>query len=266
MRIPHIHSVPVEDTTPSETIAIDVRPEQYIDDLSLFEDKKSFMRFLFDTEKIIRKSFECEEYIAHLKKRCGLDHCGVHPNLRAADGFRIELHHTPFQLSDITFIVINKRMTRGESLKMQDIAHEIVELHYLDLVGIYPLCMLCHAQVHSEKMDPMFIPMSKVHGHPEKFAELYLPYMTESMRNKWNNLQILEQGHTMIENTLPIELRRKYIYIKPYENDNLEVVGTNRLIDFMQELEKSPEHTGPKLSIPSDRDEEGYYVLRPRRF
>lgn len=265
MRISHVHSLP-ESSAPSETITIDVHPEAYLDDMSLFEDRKSFMKFLFTTERIIRQSFEYEEYISHLKHRCGLNYCGVHPNQKSGDGFRIELHHTPFQLSDITSIVINKRVTLNESLKMQDIAHEVMELHYLDVVGIYPLCMLCHGQVHSEKLDPMYIPMSKVHGHPEKFAELYFDHMTESMKNKWNNLQILERGHTLIETHLPLELKKKYIYVKPFANESLEVAGTNKLIDFVKQLESDPSHVGPKLVLPSstdgDRDSDGFFILR----
>ena len=269
MRIPRVYEQSKIDRAPSETVTVDVRPELYIDDMSLFEDKKSYMKFLYTTEKVIRNSFEYEDFISFLKHKRGLNHCGVHPNQKSSDGFRIELHHTPFQLSDLTSIVINKRTIRKESLKMQDIAKEVMELHYLEIVGIYPLCMLCHSQVHSEKMDPMYIPMRNVFGHPERFAELYYQYMTDSMRNKWNNIKALERGHKLIDEILPPELRKKYIYIKPYDNDSTEVIGTNKLIDFMQQLQqdtpaivRKAEAAAPKKDPYHDSD--GFYKLIPR--
>ena len=265
MRIPHIVHTRQDPSSsdPIEIVEVDIHPEQYIDDLSIFEDKKSYMKFLYTTEAIIRKSFEYEELISFIKKKHGLDHCGVHPNQDSKNGFRIELHHTPFQLSDITSIIINKRMKCGESLKMQAIAHEVMAAHYLDMVGIYPLCMLCHTQVHSEKMDPMFIPMRTVYGHPELFAEVYGPYMTDSMKNKWNNIKVLEQGHTIIEEHLPPELKRKFIYIKPFKDEPLEVVGTNKLIDFVQRLQV--DSFDEDFEDEPARDKDGYIILRRKR-
>ena len=70
---------------------------------------------------------------------------------------------------------------------MTDICHEVMELHYLGLVGLYPLCQICHAYAHPQSAhdgDDLFIPIENVFGDPEKFWELYGQYATESMHTK----------------------------------------------------------------------------------
>lgn len=249
----------------SETIRVNIQPEAYFDDIELFEDKKEYIAWMYRMKKLIRDSFEYEhELIPFLKKKTGMDHCGFHPNQKMEDGFRIELHHTPFVLEDIVDIVVRKRLANGQSMKMQEIAHEVMELHYLGLAGLYPLCMICHAIIHDPNLDPMFIPMGKVRGDPTGFAELYWPYFSDSMQTKWQNLQTLEKSYQLITQNMPIELQKKFIYIKPYEDDDTEVVGTNRLIDFTN-LINSPHPVDGEGEVEDlERDEDGFWVLHRR--
>ena len=247
MRIPHVHKFHLENIeAPSAEVEVDIRPEAYLDDLGLFDDRKEYVQFVIRLKQMIRKSYEYEQAIYFLKRKHGMDHCGVHPNQSIQNGFRIELHHTPFCLEDIVHIVINKRLKRGESLKMQDIASEIMELHYLDLVGLYPLCMLCHAYAHPQGEhagNDLFIPMANVNGDPERFYEIYQPYATESIQTKFANIQQLNRGYNIIEANIPHELMRKYIYIKPKDHNgkesDLEVISTSKLVGFIHDLNKS---------------------------
>ena len=245
MRIPHINKLRLEsvDKAPSAEIEVSIEPSVYLDDLGLFEDKKEYIKWVIRMKKMIRDSFEYQELIYFLKRKRGMDHCGVHPNQTIHGGFRIELHHTPFCLEDIVHIVTNKRKQRGESMKMTDIANEIMELHYLGLIGLYPLCMICHYFCHSDEGDALFIPLENVWGEPEKFYELYKPYATEAIQTKWNNLVQLNKGYHLITQTIPVELQKKYIYVKPTDKKgkkaDFEVVSTVKLIDFINEISKS---------------------------
>lgn len=240
MRIPHVHKYHLEsvDKTPSAEVEISIKPESYLDDLVIFDDKKEYIKWIIRMKHLIRSSYEYEELIQFLRKRCGMDHCGIHPNLSDWNGFRIERHHTPFTMEDIVDIITRKRLERNESLKMSEIGREVMEVHYLGLVGLYPLCMLCHGFAHSDSGDTLFIPMANVFGDPVKFVDIYGNYMSESMRTKWSNVEILNKSYTMITNTLPIELQRKYIYVKPVEDRDEEVISTNKLMDFISSFNK----------------------------
>ena len=244
MRIPHIHKLRLENVEQvASEIEVDIRPEAYLDDLGLFDDRKEYIKFVIRLKQMIRNSFELQEAISFLKRKHGMDHCGIHPNLSIPNGFRIELHHTPFCLEDIVHIIIKKRLDRGESLKMQAIAREIVEIHYLDLIGLYPLCMICHAYAHpsgDNAGNDLFIPIANVSGNPDEFYNIYKEHVTESVRTKYENIQQLNRGYTLIEENIPPELMRKYIYIKPKtpegEKSDLEVISTKKLVGFIKEL------------------------------
>lgn len=246
MRIPHVHGLRLENVNvPSAEVEVDIQPEAYLDDLGLFEDRREYIKFVIRIKQMIRHSYEYEQLIYFLKRKHGLDHCGIHPNCSIKNGFRIELHHTPFCLEDIVHIVIKKRLDKGQSLKMGDIITEIMELHYLGLVGLYPLCMLCHAYAHPQgehSGNDLFIPIANVIGDPEEFYEIYKDHTTESIQTKFTNIQQLNRGYSLIEENIPPELMRKYIYIKPKTKDgeksDLEVISTRKLVSFIQELNK----------------------------
>lgn len=238
MRIAHLYPDSVEaekNPVRSENIEVNIQPQPYEDDFGIFDDRKEYMKFLYTTERVIRDSCEYVKLMDFIKHRRGLDHCGIHRNLSSDYGIRIEEHHHPFQLSDICVTVINKRYVRGETLKMQDIAHEVMELHYLRVVGIYPLCTLCHSYYHSDHGDNLFIPMRNVFGEPEKFVEMYKPYFSDALRTKWNNIQALEKGYRVISENLPKELQKKYIYVSPF-GDGSSAVGMDKLVGFIREL------------------------------
>ena len=247
MRIPHIDPYRIEksDKGSSKEVKVDIQPEAYVDDLGMFEDKKEYIKWIMRMKKYFRDSRENEDLIHFLKYKCGMDCCGVHPNQSVYQGFRIELHHTPFCLEDIVNIVTNKRLTRHESVKMSDIATELAKIHWLGLVGLYPLCTLCHSIVHTTSpiSEDLFIPISKVYGDPERFVDIYGEYMSESMQNKWNNILQLNKSYDLITEHLPIELIKEYVYISV--DDKTEAISTNKLITFVNDLSSG---SIPKLS------------------
>jgi len=228
-------------SAPTSEIKVDIKPEGYIDDLGLFEDKKEYVKFMMRLKQMIRNSFEYTEAISFLKKQYGMNYCGIHPNLKMCDGFRIELHHTPLVLEDYCSIIINKRIKRGETLKMSAIASEVMEVHYLGLVGLYPLCELCHHFAHSAPGDELFIPMANVYGYPGEFMNIYGDFVPAAMKTKWENVQVLNKSYTMINNELPLELQKQYIYIDATEDDAIvpEGISTTKLVKFIDKLNKN---------------------------
>ena len=236
MRIPYLKEHLMDDRSQSEEVVIDIPEEEYQEDPRVFTDKKLYGKWMETEKKIIRSSFEYIDLISFIKRKQGLDHCGVHPHLSIQNGFRIEAHHTPFTLQDIVDTVVHRRLKVGDSLDMQRVAREVMEIHYLDIVGLYPLCMICHALAHDPDGEGIFIPNEKLHGYPEKFVELYYDYMTENLRAKWTNLVALEKSYKLIKKTLPIELQKKYIYVKPIETREESVISTKKLMNFIASL------------------------------
>ena len=242
MRIAHVHNYHTSDSDPkkivkSSTIEVDIKPISYLEDLGVFDDEKEFFRFIVRTKYYIRKSGSYTEFIKFLKKKRGMNRCGVHPNIRGDNGFSINIHHTPLVLEDIVHIVIAKRQKMNESLTMSAIAKEVMELHYMGLVGFYPLCETCHEYAHSDAND-LFIPLNKIYGDPESFVDIYQKYLEDSpLMNKFQNILVLNKGYNLLEQVVPMSLRKKYIYVRmksPKKNDDAHyIVSNKKLYDLL---------------------------------
>lgn len=237
MRIPKIHDYHLSKTETKEkidyeTISVELSPSEYIDDLGMFENEKELHKFVVRTKYYIRKSYEYESLIKFLKKYRGMYCCGVHNNITIYDNFPIEIHHTPLVMEDIIYIIINKRLKLGESMKQSKIAKEVMKLHYLGLVGLYPLCSTCHEYVHSETND-LFIPLTDVFGDPEEFFRIYQDFISSAMKEKFKNIQQLNQGYGFIQENIPEGLIRKYIIV---EQKGSEMVSTKRLYSMIHDL------------------------------
>ena len=59
----HLENV---EKTPSKEIEVDIRPEAYLDDIEIFEDKKEYIKFMIRLKKMIRDSLEYKD----LQKHC----------------------------------------------------------------------------------------------------------------------------------------------------------------------------------------------------
>ena len=162
-----------------------------------------------------------------------MNRCGVHVNLYGSDGYQIHMHHTPLVLEDIIHIVIAKRQDLNESLTMTAIAREVMELHYLGLVGLYPLCETCHEYAHGD-MNDLFIPSDAIYGDVDSFVDLYDNYISDSLKQKYRVYKTLNEGYTIIRNEIPEGLMRKYIYIKT--KGDQQVMSNARLANFIMEL------------------------------
>lgn len=247
MRVPKVHrrqdldkvknpKMTAQERKEYETAQITLTPTEYIDDLSMFEDDpKELHKFVVRTKFLIRKSLEYTSLISFLKKNRGMSCCGVHTNVKKWDGFQIEIHHSPLVIEDIIYIIINKRLKRGESLKQSLIAKEVMYCHYLGLIGLYPLCELCHSYVHGDNSD-LFIPLDVLFGDPEAFFDIYSEYIADSLKVKFRNLIELTKGYNIIRKEIPDNLRRHLIYID--SGDGKDGISQSKLYDLIVELNK----------------------------
>ena len=236
MRISKIHNYNPSKKEKSEYVKVDIEPESYYDDLDMFEDPKEFRRFLIRVKYYIRNSYEYKHLVKFLKYTKGLNYCGIHNNLKAKNGYRIELHHTPFVLEDIVYVVINKRLETKKDVKMSSIAEEVMKLHYAELVGLYPLCETCHEYAHGDAND-LFIPLDSVWGNPEVFYDLYKQWFPDQLKAKFENLLEINKGYRIIQENVPQGLIKKFIYVNNEgDSDGLEMPSNSKLIDFLNNI------------------------------
>ena len=229
-----------KDKAGSERIAVTLIPKEHSDDLDMFEPQntKQLKAFISELKYLMRKSLEYSQLMRFLKEEKGLGICGVHPNISHFDKFSIDIHHTPFVAEDIIYTVVMKRYMENESLKMSAIIEEVITLHYLDVIGLYPLCETCHAYVHGDEND-LFIPLDNIYGEPTEFYNMYKKYMAEELRNKYETFLLLNQGYHIIENNLPPSLMKKYVYIEGEERGTgSNMISTSRLAAFINETSK----------------------------
>lgn len=231
MRVPKIYEYRLQNAEeePSKTVEVDIRPKEYYDDVGMFEDPKEFNRFIIRLKYLVRQSYEYRRLMKFLKKCRGMYCCGAHNRLTIWDGFQIQIHHTPFTLEDIIYIIIKKRMEQKESLCMSDIADETMMVHYLGLVGLYPLCETCHEYAHGDTND-LFIPLNSVFGEPEIFFEIYKDFISDALQTKFKNIQTLNEGYNLLESEIPDGLIKKYIYVV---NKGQEMMSTKALYDVI---------------------------------
>lgn len=201
---------PVEDHIQTETISMENIPEYDIQDYDIFNEK-SFNKYIADIEKIVRSSFEYEEFISYLRNYMDMNKCSFFENVTNADTtkIKIHIHHCPFTLYDIVMTIFNKRMFYKESLEAEMVAKEVMYIHYFLMVGLIPLAETVHELVHNQLI---FIPLDKVMGKYEEFEDRYrewipaeaidkLQYLRQQTEiyNQASNIAILQQKPIIID-------------------------------------------------------------------
>lgn len=167
------------------TININNVPEYEIEIYAL-DDDKEFERYIKDIEFVVRRSFEYREFVKYLKDNMNMNKCSFIKGVsnEESSAIKIEIHHYPFSLSDICRIVYRKRKYYNESLEVQMIAKEVMQLHFKLMVGVIPLSKTVHQLFHNGRL---FIPVDKVLGRYNLFIDYYKPFIEPSQ------LEVLER-------------------------------------------------------------------------
>lgn len=172
-------------------------------------DEKSKIEFVKYIEKIIRGSYEYEALIKFLKEKIDMNYCAFFKDVNnKINGITIEIHHEPFSLYDITFIVLQLYLDEGYPLKPSNIAEEVLLLHYFGMIGLIPLSKTVHQLVHASEM---FIPITYVFGNIEKFCKQYFKYMSPQQKEIISkSIKVCKQ----LEETVPKVLKKKFTYLE----------------------------------------------------
>lgn len=182
-----------------------------------YDTDKDKRKFIERTKRIVRSSKEYKDYIRYLKENMDMDRCVFFKKVKhtSDNAIKIEVHHEPFTLDDIVRTVINKQLAEGRKLNDLDVANEVMELHYNDMVGLVPLSETIHELVHSDT-NKVFVPLNMVYGNFNKFFELYQDYMEDDILTR---LEVkIDQTKNMTEDAFDA-LAVEYEY--------LEVDGVN---------------------------------------
>jgi hypothetical protein len=161
-------------------IAIEEKPER---EKYMLQSDKERLKFTLQCEKVIRSSTEYKAYISFLKSHMDMDKCTVLRNCVNGNGkhYSIEIHHTPFMLSEIVDTVVRKREALSEKIAPLNIADEVMELHYDEKIGLIPLSKTMHELVGNGKV---FIPLQYVYQKYNEFYAEYEDYMDKKVKDR----------------------------------------------------------------------------------
>lgn len=166
------------------------------------------------TEALVRSSMEYADYIAYLRANVGMDACAFFNNISKANSkkIRIEVHHAPLTLYDITKLVLDRAIRTGEEVNCMLLAEQVTEIHYMNQVGLIPLSKTLHEVVHNS--DKLVIPLYMIYGDFRAFLDMFSEEldMDENKNIRAKVERAIEQTKELNEHSFDI-LKEKFTYI-----------------------------------------------------
>lgn len=143
------------------------------------DTERDLDKFIKRVERLVRSSLEYRDIMAFLRQNVDFDKCAFfnHVSKEENKKIRIEIHHDPLTLYDITRTVLQKYIQTGLPVDDLYIAEEVMELHYVNMVGLIPLSKTIHQVVH--KSDKIIIPIHMCYGNYQKFLDIYGKYLED---------------------------------------------------------------------------------------
>lgn len=167
------------------------------------EDDKDYERFVKDVESNVRRSYEYKEMIKYLRENMQMNQCAFLKGVNNKEGYdiKIEIHHYPFTLRDIVDIVIRKRQYYNETITVQMVAKEVMQLHYKLMIGLIPLSQTVHELAHSSRL---FIPVDKIIGRYNLFIMYYKPFCDPQQLEVLDRIEkySIEQQNTVLNTNI----------------------------------------------------------------
>ena len=179
--------------------------------VNVFTDKDK-VKFVKNVENLCRTSSAYKEYIKYLKDNIEMNKCSFFNNITNVNRrFKIDIHHEPFTLYDITLAVTEKWISEARPLNYFLIAEEVMKLHYQNRVGLIPLSRTAHEVFHDGQL---FIPLQSVYGNFLKFLEEYEPYIDLDTKAILHSKIKLSKEQLVHDFTV---LNKRYVYLQtPY--------------------------------------------------
>ena len=207
-------------------------------------DTKDYARFIADIERVVRNSFEYRQLIQFLSGTEGMNKCSFCDNVSNVDSkkVRVEIHHAPYTLADITYTVTKKRLHMRESIDIFDIANEILWLHYMGFVGLYPVGATTHELIHN---GYLFVPTYKVRGQYKVFTEIYYDFIDPDTLDALDNLEKLSEECRLGESTALTDqmrifnIHQTYLRFKNLNQTQYITQGRDTLRDRIDDIKKN---------------------------
>lgn len=223
----------------------DELPIYDVDDYDMF-DEKDKSKYITDLERFIRGSYEYRAMINYLREYMNMNSCAFMPSVTNENSFkiRIEIHHSPITLYDICCIIVNKRISLGEGLDIEQVAYEVLYIHYCLMLGLIPLCETVHELVHTQYI---FVPVDKVYGYYREFINNYYNYIDPELLDKMDELEKLTiEGNTDQYKQI---LEKKYISVDMGDNSQLEQLHDLQSM-LKNKLNEYRDDTSNNVSMP----------------
>ena len=223
MRIPFVDQY--KETALEEVIYLPVDEVDSAPPVVITNDKK-LTKFIKTIERMVRSSYEYREYISYLVNVRMMNFCSVFQNVsrNTAKNIRIEIHHEPFTLYDIVYIVYMRFLNEGREIDPFMISDEVLELHFRGNVGLIPLSKTVHELVH---VGRVFIPINFI---DQGFFRFYQEYKAEIDETPLKDLleKKIELSKTFNFKSNNV-LHKKYLYIdhEDYKSVPEEIPDSN---------------------------------------
>lgn len=180
--------------------------------LPVITTEKQKDKLIKTIERLVRNSLEYKDLIKYLRNYINMDECEFFPNFKAGKKRgMIEIHHSPYDLYSLVWIVLEKQLQEKGYIDELDVAEEVMYLHYQGLVGLIPLSITAHELVHDGQL---IVPLNCVRGKFVKFTKDYYPYI----KNISKDVDLIAMLQENIELTNKLTkadlsiLNTKYVY------------------------------------------------------
>jgi len=164
-----LQTVTIKDTDKFDGYASFANLEYLKDD---YKAKAKYVKYL---EKLVRGSQELRDYLSFLKENAEMNDCAIFAGVTRED-CRIEIHHFPFSLFDITRIVLDDALANNEDVSSFTIVGRVVLEHFLGHVGLIPLSLTAHELAHSGSIT---LSLKNVTGDWQAFVKKFAYVMTK---------------------------------------------------------------------------------------
>jgi len=112
-----------------------------------FDEDKEFLKFIKNTERLVRNSIEYREWVSYIKDILGFSNCALTDE--NTNEVTLEIHHHPINLYTICKGIITSYINKEKRFCTYDIALDCINLHYKNQIGYIPLISTLHEKFHN---------------------------------------------------------------------------------------------------------------------
>jgi len=143
--------------------------------IKTFESEADFNKFIKKVEMQVRASLEYREWKKYIIDVLGIKTCMI--TNEKIDEVSIEIHHHLPSLYILVKALVNKRISQQQEFCTFDIATEVIEKHFENIIGYVTIVKTLHEKFHNGFLT---IPKEFVKGNFMKFVSEYSEYLDEN--------------------------------------------------------------------------------------